>query len=61
LTIVSWIHRLGEIDSTEMGRIFNIDVGLVMVVRPYFADSIRRQFASCSLETWQIGQIEARL
>jgi phosphoribosylformylglycinamidine cyclo-ligase len=59
--VFSWIQRLGEIDSAEMDRVFNMGVGLVMVVRPHFADSIRRQFASCDLQTWQIGQIEARL
>ena len=59
--VFSWIQRLGEIDSAEMDRVFNMGVGLVMVVRPHFADSICRQLASCGLETWRIGRIEERL
>ena len=59
--VFSWIQRLGELESTEMDRVFNMGVGLVIVVRPHFADNIRRQLASCDLENWQIGRIEARL
>ena len=57
--LFSWIERLGEIDPAEMARVFNMGVGLVMVVSPHFADSIRRQLASYDLETWQIGHIKA--
>ena len=59
--VFSWIQRLGEIESAEMDRVFNMGVGLVMVVRPHFADSISRQLASCGLENWVIGRIEERL
>ena len=59
--VFSWIQRLGEIESSEMDRVFNMGVGLVMVVRPHFADSIHRQLDKCGLENWVIGRIEERL
>jgi phosphoribosylformylglycinamidine cyclo-ligase len=59
--VFSWIQRLGEIDPAEMNRVFNMGVGLVMVMKPLFADSICRQLASLGLEAWQIGRIEEHL
>ena len=59
--VFSWIQRLGEIESAEMDRVFNMGVGLVMVVNQRFADSISRQLAKCGLENWMIGRIEERL
>ena len=59
--VFSWIQRLGEIDPAEMDRVFNMGVGLVMVVSPHFAESICRQLAKCGLENWVIGRIEGRL
>jgi phosphoribosylformylglycinamidine cyclo-ligase len=56
--VFSWIQRLGDIDQDEMDRVFNMGIGLVLVVSPHYADSIRRQLADCSVETWLIGRIE---
>ena len=55
--IFSWLQRLGDIDADEMARVFNMGVGLALVVSPFFADSIRHQLADCGLESWQIGQV----
>lgn len=57
--VFGWLKRLGEIDDAEMDRVFNMGIGLVLVVSPYYADSIRHQLADCGLESWQIGQIAA--
>ncbi len=59
--VFSWIQRLGEIEPAEMARVFNMGVGLVMVVRPHFAESICRQLGKCGLENWVIGRIEETL
>jgi phosphoribosylformylglycinamidine cyclo-ligase len=56
--VFSWIQRLGDVDRDEMERVFNMGIGLVLVVSPHFADSIRRQLADCRIETWVIGRIE---
>jgi len=57
--VFSWLQRLGEIDDAEMEQVFNLGIGLALVVSPYYADSIRSQIADCGFESWQIGRIEA--
>jgi phosphoribosylformylglycinamidine cyclo-ligase len=55
--VFSWLQRLGEVDPAEMDRVFNMGVGLILVVSPYYADSIRTQLTDCGLENWTIGRI----
>ncbi|NQT11853.1 MAG: phosphoribosylformylglycinamidine cyclo-ligase, partial [Planctomycetes bacterium] len=35
--VFKWLQRLGEIDDGEMDRVFNMGVGMVLVVSPYYA------------------------
>jgi len=57
--VFSWLQQLGEIDDAEMERVFNMGIGLVLVVSPYYADSIQRMLTDLGLDNWPIGQIEA--
>jgi phosphoribosylformylglycinamidine cyclo-ligase len=57
--VFSWLRGLGEIEADEMDRVFNMGVGLAVVVSPYYADSIRHQLAECGLESWPIGRVVA--
>jgi phosphoribosylformylglycinamidine cyclo-ligase len=57
--VFTWLKRLGEIDDAEMERVFNMGVGLVLVVSPFFADSIREQLAKSGVASWAIGRIVA--
>jgi len=57
--VFAWLERLGEIEPAEMDRVFNLGVGLVLVVSPYYAESIRSQLAALGLTSWQIGEIVA--
>ena len=34
--VFSWIQRLGEIEQAEMDQVFNLGVGMVLVVSPFF-------------------------
>lgn len=54
--VFPWIQRLGEIDDMEMDRVFNMGIGLVLVVSPFFAESIRHQLADQGLESWPLGE-----
>jgi phosphoribosylformylglycinamidine cyclo-ligase len=56
--VFTWIQGLGEIDLAEMDRVFNMGIGMVLVVSPFYADSIRRQLADSGLESWPIGRAE---
>jgi phosphoribosylformylglycinamidine cyclo-ligase len=55
--IFPWLEKLGEVEPAEMNEVFNQGIGLVLVVGPYYADSIRSQLAECGSESWQIGCI----
>ena len=46
-----------DIEENEMHRVFNMGVGLVLVVSPFFAESIRQQFADHGMASWTIGEI----
>jgi phosphoribosylformylglycinamidine cyclo-ligase len=40
-----------------MERVFNMGIGLALVVSPYYADSIRHQISAFGYDNWQIGRI----
>ena len=44
--VFHWLQRLGDVDSAEMERVFNMGLGLVLVVSPFYAESIRGQLAA---------------
>jgi phosphoribosylformylglycinamidine cyclo-ligase len=56
--VFTWLQQLGEVEQTEMDQVFNLGVGLVLVVAPYYAESIRQQFKRCKLQSWIIGRAE---
>ncbi len=56
--VFQWLERLGEVEPEEMARVFNMGVGLVLVVSPYYAESIHHQLADSGVESWQIGRVE---
>jgi phosphoribosylformylglycinamidine cyclo-ligase len=57
--VFPWLQKLGDIDDAEMARVFNMGIGLVLVVSAYYADSITRMLADRGLEAWKIGAVTA--
>jgi phosphoribosylformylglycinamidine cyclo-ligase len=55
--VFPWISELGDIDSDEMDRVFNMGLGLIMVVSHFYAESIRQQLADHNIESWVVGEI----
>jgi phosphoribosylformylglycinamidine cyclo-ligase len=55
--VFAWLQRLGEVPQAEMDRVFNQGIGFVMVVSPYYAESIQRQLADDRIKSWVIGDI----
>jgi len=55
--VFTWIQRLGDIERNEMERVFNMGIGMVLVVSSFYAESIRNQLAQCGLESWPIGRV----
>ena len=56
--VFTWLQRLGEVDQAEMDQVFNMGIGLVLVVSRFYADSIREQLARSGAPAWQIGHAE---
>ena len=55
--IFSWLQRLGEVEQAEMERVFNMGIGMALIVSTHFAESIRSQLKRCGLESWLIGRV----
>jgi len=55
--VFKWLQQLGDVEEKEMYRVFNMGLGLVLVVSPYYAESIQQQLAASGLESWSIGQV----
>jgi phosphoribosylformylglycinamidine cyclo-ligase len=55
--VFTWLQRLGNIDDAELAHVFNMGIGLVLVVSEYYAESIQRMLADARLENWRIGEI----
>lgn len=57
--VFGWLQQLGQIDDDEMDQVFNMGVGLALVVSPHFAHSIAEQLADLGQACWPIGRIVA--
>ena len=55
--VFNWLARLGDVDAAEMGRVFNMGLGMILVVSPFYAESIRSQLGGGGLESFVVGQI----
>ena len=54
--VFTWLQQLGDVPEDEMHRVFNMGVGLALVVSPYYAESIQQQLAKSGLASWPIGR-----
>jgi phosphoribosylformylglycinamidine cyclo-ligase len=50
---------LGRIAADEMERVFNMGVGMVLVVTPDVADDIRRELADLGHDSSVIGRVRS--
>ena len=51
------IRRLGELDQAEMLDVFNMGVGMVLVVAPFYAESVTRRLRRSKQPACVIGQV----
>jgi phosphoribosylformylglycinamidine cyclo-ligase len=54
--VFTWLQQLGDVEDAEMYRVFNMGIGLTLVVSPYYAESIQQQLTDCGLASWLIGR-----
>jgi phosphoribosylformylglycinamidine cyclo-ligase len=57
--VFGWLQKLGEIEQAEMDRVFNQGIGFVMIVGPYFAESIQRRLADDRVPAFVIGEVQS--
>ena len=57
--IFGWLQQLGDVDQAEMDQVFNMGIGMALIVSPFYAESIRGQLSELGLPNWQIGRIDA--
>ncbi len=58
--VFSWLQTLGSVPDPEMFRVFNMGIGLVLVVAPYYAESIVRTLRTeANIPAWVIGEVVA--
>lgn len=57
--VFDWIQQLGNIETDEMYQVFNMGIGFVLVVNPYYVESIQRRLSESWVPSWVIGQIES--
>jgi phosphoribosylformylglycinamidine cyclo-ligase len=55
--VFGWLQRLGKIEQSEMDHVFNLGIGFVMIVSPYYAESIQRRLAEDRVPTYVIGEV----
>jgi phosphoribosylformylglycinamidine cyclo-ligase len=57
--VFTWLQRLGNVEQPEMDRVFNQGIGFVMIVSPFFAESIKNQLAEDRVPAYMIGEVRA--
>ncbi len=57
--IFPWLQQLGGVEDAEMFTVFNMGIGMVLIVSPFFADNICRMLQELDVEALVIGQVSA--
>ncbi len=55
--IFGLLEAWGKIDRAEMWRVFNMGVGFVLIVAPYYADAAIRRLAEVGERAWVVGKV----
>lgn len=55
--VFQWIQGLGDIEADEMSRVFNMGIGLTLVVRPEVVDQVRAIVQGSGYESHLIGEV----
>lgn len=57
--VFDWLQQLGKVETEEMHRVFNMGLGLALIVSPYYAEKIRSLIELEGFQTWTIGNVSA--
>ena len=51
------IKKLGDVDEEEMFEVFNMGLGMLLAVSPYYADAVMRRFRRAGIEPYHVGDV----
>ena len=57
LKFFDWLASLGKVPPEEMARVFNMGIGMVLLVDPQAAPDIKKHLSEIGQEHWEIGRI----
>ncbi len=58
--VFPWLQGLGRVPDAEMFRVFNMGIGLVLVVAEYYAEALARTLRDeAGVPAWVIGEVVA--
>lgn len=55
--VFSWLQSAGNVATDEMYRVFNMGIGLVLIISPYYAESVVRTLEEAGYASTVIGQV----
>jgi len=55
--VFPWLKKLGNVQLDEMYRVFNMGIGMVLIVRPFFAENVQRMITDAGIQNWAIGKV----
>ena len=58
--LFKWLQEHGNVADSEMHRVFNCGIGMVVIVSPADADAAQAQLAAAGETVCRIGRIETR-
>lgn len=58
--VFAWLHRAGAVPAADLVRTFNCGIGMVAVVAPDQAETVRAQLAAAGERVFAIGSIVAQ-
>jgi phosphoribosylformylglycinamidine cyclo-ligase len=54
--VFRWVQELGQIPEDEMAHVFNMGIGLALIVSPFYANTIAEIVKEFGWNSWVIGQ-----
>lgn len=54
--VFTWLQKLGQIPADEMTHVFNMGIGLALIVSPFYAKTVTEIIQSFGLKSWVIGK-----
>jgi phosphoribosylformylglycinamidine cyclo-ligase len=58
-SVFTWISKLGQIEQNEMDHVFNMGIGMALIVSPYYAASVKAMVEAQGYKCWNIGKATA--